>query len=169
VSPLERLRAANPSQPWSEVASRDSIPCIEVAREDLKELCRTLRDECGFETVTFVTAVDRTPAEPRFEVCHQLLSVRHGDRLRLRTRVTEADPAVPTVADLWPGAAYSERECYDMFGVRFDGHRGLKRLLMPDGYHHHPLRKEFPHRGIEPDRLYREWDRGRRVAEGSER
>jgi NADH-quinone oxidoreductase subunit C/D len=54
-----------------------------------------------------------------------------------------------------------ERECWDMFGIRFDGHENLRRLLMPEAYGHHPLRKEFPHQGIEPDRLYREWERER--------
>jgi len=72
------------------------------------------------------------------------------------------DPRVATCTDLWPGAGFSERECYDMFGVRFEGHPDLRRLLMPEGYGHHPLRKDFPHEGIEPDRLYREWDRERR-------
>jgi NADH:ubiquinone oxidoreductase subunit C len=54
-----------------------------------------------------------------------------------------------------------ERECWDMFGIQFDGHENLRRLLMPEAYGHHPLRKEFPHQGIEPDRLYREWNRER--------
>jgi NADH-quinone oxidoreductase subunit C len=105
-----------------------------------------------------VTAVDRFPAEPRFEVLWQLHSVANDERVRLRARVNGADPKVPTIVDLYPGAAFSERECFDMFGVVFEGHRGLKRLLMPEGYDHFPLRKDFPHQGIEPDRLYREWD-----------
>ena len=70
---------------------------------------------------------------------------------------------MPTCTDLFPGAAFMERECYDMFGVRFEGHAHLRRLLMPEAYGHHPLRKDFPHQGIEPDRLYREWDRERRA------
>ena len=73
-------------------------------------------------------------------------------------------PEAPTCTDLWPGAAYFERECFDLLGVRFTGHAHLKRLLMPEGYDHHPLRKDFPHQGIQPDRLYREWDRERRAA-----
>jgi len=71
---------------------------------------------------------------------------------------------VASCTALWPGASYMERECYDMFGIRFEDHPDLKRLLMPDGYGHHPLRKDFPHKGIQPDRLYREWDRERRLA-----
>ena len=74
---------------------------------------------------------------------------------------------LPTCIDLWPGAAFSERECWDMFGIRFEGHvPNLERLLMPEPYEHFPLRKDFPHQGIEPDRLYREWDRARRAQGG---
>ncbi|MCZ6598199.1 MAG: NADH-quinone oxidoreductase subunit C [Planctomycetota bacterium] len=141
---------------------RDGMPCIELDRSALREALERLRDRAGFESMTFVTAIDRMPAEPRFEVCHQLWSLSHSDRVRVKTRVPEHDPSVPSCVDLWPGAAFMERECFDMFGVRFDGHPGLKRLLMPEEYGHHPLRKDFPHQGIEPDRLYREWDRERR-------
>ncbi len=143
----------------------DATLTVTVARDDLHDAAQRLRDRAGFETNTFVTAIDHFPREPRFEVACQLLSVSHNDRVRLRTLVPENDARVPSVVDLWAGAAFSERECFDMFGIRFDGHAGLKRLMMPDEYEHHPLRKDFPHEGIEPDRLYREWDRARRAAE----
>ena len=67
------------------------------------------------------------------------------------------------VTDLWPGTSFSERETWDMFGVGFTDHPDLRRLLMPQGYDHHPLRKEFPHVGIEPDKLYKKWDAERRA------
>jgi NADH-quinone oxidoreductase subunit C len=121
-----------------------------------------LRQRAGFEANTLVTGVDLYPSEPRFEVVYQFLSFAHNDRVRVRVLVTEEDAHVPTCTDLWPGASFSERECWDMFGIRFDGHPDLRRLLMPEAYGHHPLRKDFPHQGIEPDRLYREWDRERR-------
>jgi NADH-quinone oxidoreductase subunit C len=124
---------------------------------------RLLRDACGFETVTFVTAIDHWPRSPRYELCVQLLSLAHGDRVRVHVRLAGDEPRVATIVDLWPGAAFSERECFDMFGIRFDGHEGLKRLLMPEEYEHFPLRKEFPHHGIEPDRLYRAWEREKSV------
>jgi NADH-quinone oxidoreductase subunit C len=144
---------------------RDGLPSLEVAREDLRALLQRLRDVAGFDSVTFVTGVDHLvdrAGEPRFEVLHQLLSVASNARVRVRVPLRSDDARVPSCIDLWPGAAYMERECYDMFGIVFEGHPGLKRLMMPDEYGYHPLRKDFPHQGIEPDRLYREWDRGRR-------
>ena len=161
MSALERLGEALDPAHWKEGAGRDDSLCVEVDRSRLKECLTALRDSCGFETNTFVTAIDHSPARPRFEVCYQLLSLEHNDRIRVSTRVGEEDATLPTVVDLWPGAAYAERECFDMFGIVFQGHTGLKRLMMPDGFTHHPLRKDFPHQGIEPDRLYREWERER--------
>jgi NADH-quinone oxidoreductase subunit C len=135
---------------------------LEVAREHLHALLAALKNGAGFEMCTFVTAVDHYPREPRFAVSHQLLSVEHNERVRVRCWLRAADARLATCSDLWPGANWSERECFDMFGIVFDGHPDLRRLLMPQGYDHHPLRKEFPHLGIEPDRLYRQWDRQRR-------
>jgi len=147
--------------------SRDDVAVVELAREGLHAALRRLKEKAGFETLTFVTAVDRLGAErrggePRFEVSVQLLSLTHADRVRVRVAVPESDAWVPSCTDLWPGAGFMERECHDMFGIEFRGNADLRRLLMPDGYGHHPLRKDFPHQGIEPDRLYREWDRERR-------
>lgn len=158
---LERLNAAGAPASLIERASRDSVACFGVDPADAHDLLATLRDACGFETVTFVTAIDRSPQADRFEVTWMLRSRQHGDRVRVTTRVSEEAPTVRSVTDLWPGAAFMERECFDMFGITFEGHEGLKRLLMPDGYDHFPLRKEFPHHGVEPDRLYREWERSR--------
>ena len=143
---------------WFE--SRDGLPAAGVPLARLRDALQALR-AAGFETPTFVTAVDRFGRTPRFEVCHQLYSLAHRDRIRLHTAVAEGE-SVPTCIDLWPGAAFMERECFDLFGIPFAGHAGLKRLMMPEGYGYHPLRKDFPHQGIEPDRLYREWDRERR-------
>ena len=156
-----RIQAALVGLEFELLEPRDGTPCVAVEAAVLHAVLERLRDEAGFETVTFVTAVDRLgpqPLEPRFEVFHQLLSLAHADRVRVRTAVTSESPMVPTCTDLWPGASFMERECFDMFGVVFEGHPDLRRLLMPEGYGHHPLRKDFPHQGIEPDRLYREWD-----------
>jgi NADH-quinone oxidoreductase subunit C len=151
------------------VTVADGMPCIEIERARLHDVLAGLRDRAGFAQCTFVTAVDFYPREPRFQVTHQLLSLEHNDRVRVHTFVRGDDAHVQSCIDLWPGANFSERECFDMFGIRFDGHPDLRRLLMPQGYEHHPLRKEFPHAGIQPDKLYREWDAQRHVGWSDER
>ncbi len=162
MSTLERIQAGLAGVSFLTVPSREGTTTIRVAMADAKEVIRRLRDACGFETNTFVTAVDHYPRAPRFELAWQFLSYRHTDRVRVHAECAGSDPRAPSITDLFPGAAYSERECFDMFGIVFEGHEGLKRLLMPEDYDHFPLRKDFPHQGIEPDRLYREWDRARR-------
>ena len=160
MNTLERLAEACSTDSWREHPTRDDILCLEVEPEQLHSLMQDLHDHGGFECSIFVTAIDHFPRSPRFELRYGLLSVSHNDRLHVMTTVDEGQ-AVQTITDIWPGASFSERECYDMFGVHFEGHPDLRRLLMPEGYEHHPLRKDFPHQGIEPDRLYREWERGR--------
>jgi NADH-quinone oxidoreductase subunit C len=162
LNTLERIRPALGALADRNAVARDGILCLEVEAREVRALAERLRGACGFQTSTFVTAVDRFPDEPRFEVVWQFHALASGDRVRVRARVAGALPRVPSLVDLYPGAAFSERECFDLFGIEFEGHPGLKRLLMPDGYDHFPLRKDFPHQGIEPDRLYREWDRARR-------
>ena len=161
MSSLDRVRAAFGDLSHSVTEVADGADCLSLSPSDLHEAVRLLRDDCGFETNTFITAVDRMPETPRFELTYQFLSIAHNDRVRLKVEIAE-DSEVTTITDLYPGAEYSEREVFDFFGIRFAGHEGLKRLHMPEGYDHFPLRKDFPHRGIEPDKLYREWDAARR-------
>jgi NADH-quinone oxidoreductase subunit C len=161
----ERLTPTLADLGVEELESADGMPTYVCTRERLLELMTRLRDQLGFETNTIVTAIDLFPAEPRFRLVYQLLSIAHNERVRIECDVPAEDAHVPTVTGLWPGASFFERETWDMFGVRFDGHPDLRRLLMPEGFTHHPLRKDFPHQGIEPDRLYREWDAQRRRSE----
>jgi NADH-quinone oxidoreductase subunit C len=160
---LERVRAALDGRPLTAVPQRDGTLCLPIERDKLAAFARELRDRAGFETATFVTAVDHYPREPRFEVFVQLLSLQHRERVRLVTRTSSQDAVVPSIASIFPGAAFMERECCDLCGVRFAGHEPLRRLLMPQDYEHFPLRKDFPHQGLDPDRLYREWDARRRA------
>lgn len=141
---------------------KDATVVVQVALHDAKECIGRLKERAQFETNTFVTGIDLFPATPRYECHWQFMSVQHADRVRVVAAVPGDAPKAPSIVDLYPGAAYAERECFDMFGIVFEGHAGLKRLLMPEEYDHFPLRKDFPHHGIEPDRLYREWDRRRR-------
>jgi len=160
---LERARAALGTIAHTRRVERDGLATLGLELAALGPALVALKERAGFESPTLITGIDWLGTRvPRFDVVHQLFSLTHNDRLRLVTPVAE-DQRVPSAVTLWPGAAYMERECYDMFGLVFDGHAGLKRLLMPEEYGWHPLRKDFPHQGIEPDRIYREWDRKRRA------
>ena len=98
----------------------------------------------GFSFLASVHGVDYFPEEPRLGVHYELLDMREVDRISVRTRVTVADPHVPSVTPQWPTADHQEREIYDMFGVVFDGHPDLRRILMPEDYEGHPQRRDFP-------------------------
>lgn len=162
MSTLERLKSGLAGVEYTERPSVDGIVTLDAELAAIPGLMRGLRERCGFLLSTCVTAVDRFPAEPRFEMCWQFQSMEHKDRVRVHAKIRDENPKVPTITHLWPGAAFSERECFDMFGIVFEGHEGLKRILMPEAYDWFPLRKDFPQQGIEPRKLYDEWDRRRR-------
>ena len=100
--------------------------------------------DAGFDFCSDVTAVDWMRQRPeRFEVVASLLSMEHAIRLRISTTVGREDPTVDSLTSIWPGAGFGEREVYDMFGINFEGHPDLTRILMPDDWEGHPLRKDF--------------------------
>jgi len=122
-----------------------------VDRAVLADVLRACRDDeaLAFDVLMDLTAVDylRYPGRedgPRFEVVYHLYSLRHNHRLRLKVRVGEDDPVVPTAVPLWPIANWMEREVWDMFGIRFQGHPDLRRLLLYEEFVGHPLRKDYP-------------------------
>lgn len=124
---------------------------VVVARGTLVDLLRYCRDEpaLAFDMLTDLTAVDylKYPGREdgsRFEVVYHLYSLGHNHRLRVKVRVEEDDAVVPTAVPLWPIADWLEREVWDMFGVRFEGHPDLRRLLMYEEFVGHPLRKDYP-------------------------
>ncbi len=136
----------------TERASADH-PAVNVPLDEIVAVLRYLRDEQGFDLLMDLTAIDWSEgASPRFTVVYHLLSTaRPGSYVRVAAACagTEAEPTAPSIVSLWPGANWHERECFDMFGIKFDGHPDLRRILMWDGYPYHPLRKEFPLAGIE--------------------
>ena len=129
-----------------EIPTPFPMPQVRVPAARLLEVCRHLKDE-GFNVLIDVGGVDYLPRQPRFEVVYHLLALPALWRLRLRVPVPEEDPRVPSVARLWPAAAAAEREVYDLFGIVFEGHPNLKRILMPEDWQGHPLRKDYPLRG----------------------
>ena len=121
---------------------------IYVPASHLVPTCKVLIDvpSLRFNVLIEITAADYLPREPRFEVVYHLLSIPNKQRLRLKVRVAsnEVDGVVPTVQSVWPAAGWPEREVWDMFGIVFDGHGDLRRLLMPEDWEGHPARKDYP-------------------------
>jgi len=124
-----------------------------VARESLAEICSYLKKTpaFAFDMLADLCGVDRgVEEEPRFEVNYHLFSTTKYHRLRLKVLLNEEDARVPTVTGVWRTANWHERETFDHFGVVFDGHPDLRRILLPDDWQGHSLRKDFPLRGYEP-------------------
>jgi len=122
---------------------------VVVPKQHLQRAADYLRSELslGFSFLSDITVLDRFPLEPRFEVNYHLLSVERKQRLRLKVRLPGTDAVLPTVTSIWPTANWHERENFDMFGIRFDGHPNLTRILMPDEWEGYPLRKDYPVEG----------------------
>ena len=127
-----------------------------IQKASLKEAAAFLKEDLGFDFLMDLTAVDYLPREPRFElVCH-FYSSKHNYRLRLKCPIEGADAQAPSLTPLWAGANWFEREVYDMFGIRFEGHPDLRRILMIDGFEGHPLRKDYPLKKRQPRITHRD-------------
>lgn len=109
----------------------------------LQDVLMFLRDDQSLDHLSEITAVDYLGRSPRFDVVYHLFSFENHTWYRLKTRVEDKEP-VPTTVGLWPCADWAEREIWDLFGIPFEGHPGLFRIMMPEGWVGHPLRKDFP-------------------------
>ena len=119
--------------------------------DSISSLCSFLKADCGYDLLSDLCGADRGPEEdPRFEVNYHLFSTQHFGRLRLKVLLSEDDPHVNTVENVWRTANWHERETFDMFGVIFDGNSDLRRILLPSDFDGHALRKDYPLRGYEP-------------------
>jgi NADH-quinone oxidoreductase subunit C len=145
---LARLLAWNSAAVEAAKFDRDELTVV-IDRSHIREACALLRDdaECPFNFLSDLTCVDWHPSEPRFEVIYHLLSIRAKERVRLKVRLNGSSPVVESVISVWPAANFFEREVFDLFGVRFTGHPYLRRLLMPEDWEGHPLRKDYPVEG----------------------
>jgi NADH-quinone oxidoreductase subunit C len=127
---------------------RDELSIL-IEKGFIREACAILRDDanCPFNYLADLTCVDWYPSEPRFEVIYHLLSIPKKERVRLKVRLDGSSPVIESVTSVWPSANFYEREVFDLFGVRFTGHPNLKRIMMPDDWEGHPLRKDYPVEG----------------------
>lgn len=139
---MTALEALEPFHPASQ--ERLGELTVEIAPEALVEACRALKQDAPFERLSSVTAVDRYPSEPRFEVVYHLHSIARNERLRLKCRLGGENPEIDSVTGVWRSANWFEREVFDLFGIRFRNHPDLRRILMPDDWEGYPLRKDYP-------------------------
>ncbi len=119
---------------------------LKVARDRIREVA-ALVQKAGYNFLEDVTCVDYYPAEPRFQVIYHILSHSLKLRLRLAAPVDSADLEIASITSVWPSANFYEREVFDLFGIRFGGHPNLRRIMMPDEWQGHPLRKDYPVEG----------------------
>lgn len=121
---------------------------LEIEPAAIVETCHFLKKEQGFRRLSAITGVDWYPMEPRFEVVYLLHSMeRRGERLRLKCRLHGDNAVIDSVTPVWAGANWYERETFDLFGIEFRNHPNLTRIMMPDEWEGHPLRKDFPVHG----------------------
>ncbi len=122
---------------------------IWLDRVALRDACQALRSnsQLQYNALADLTCVDWYPKEPRFEVVYHLFSTVNKKYLRLKVQLSGEDANIDSLTSIWPGANFFEREVFDLFGVRFDGHPNLTRIMMPEDWEGHPLRKDYPVEG----------------------
>lgn len=120
---------------------------VYIARESIREACAQLKAQSVTDFLSDVTCADFYPREPRFEMAYHLLSMKRKERVRLKVRLEGDDTAIESVTAVWPSANFFEREVFDLFGIRFLGHPYLRRIMMPEDWEGHPLRKDYPVEG----------------------
>jgi NADH-quinone oxidoreductase subunit C len=145
---VRKLREFDPASVAKVLEFRGELTIV-VPRSHLRRAGELLASdpELAFTFLSDVTGVDHFPAEPRFELNYHLMSLTRRERLRLKVQVSSSDPVVETVTPVWEGANWHEREVFDLFGVRFEGHPDLRRILLPENWEGHPLRKDYPVEG----------------------
>ena len=121
-----------------------------VPRKVLRQVAERCREDAAlqFNLLTDATCVDRYPMEPRYELQYHLVSIPKKNKLRLRVKLSGDDPVVDSLVPVWLGAGWLEREIFDLMGIKFTGHPDLRRILLPDDWEGHPLRKDFPVEGF---------------------
>ncbi len=152
----ERLLSAFPEEVIRAVEDFQGQIGVTVASEKILDVCKFLKEDpdLAFDFLSFVGGVDWYPKRPRFEIVYQLYSLKKNHRFRIKTRIDETEDApasIDSVVSIWPTAEWHERETAEMFGVVFKGHPDPRKLLLPDNWSVHPLRKDFSVLGTEED------------------
>lgn len=150
----EKIKEKFPDQVVDVTEFRDQVSVI-VKRDQIVPICKYLHDDphLSLDHLQDLTAVDYLKKkEVRFEVIYNLYSIKYRHKIRIRAQVPENDTKISSVVPIWAGANWYERECFDMFGIVFAGHPDLRRILMPEDWEGHPLRKDYPLKGPEPDK-----------------
>jgi NADH-quinone oxidoreductase subunit C len=142
---IAAIRATHPEVITDAKFVHDELTLV-VDGSAIRAVCRTVK-LAGYNFLEDVTCVDWYPLEPRFQVTYHILSHKLKERLRLHVRVASIDSSVDSITGVWPSANFYEREVWDLFGVRFHGHPGLRRIMMPEEWEGHPLRKDYPVEG----------------------
>jgi NADH-quinone oxidoreductase subunit C len=119
---------------------------LTIAPDQIRAAAATVQ-AAGYNFFEDMTAVDWFPSAPRFQLSYHILSHAFKERIRLRVLLDEVDPSVESITAVWAGANYYEREVFDLFGIRFEGHPNLRRIMLPDEWKGHPLRKDYPVEG----------------------
>jgi NADH-quinone oxidoreductase subunit C len=142
IAALETLVPGARAEAWPSIDQ----PVILVGVESLKAVCMALRDApaLGFTALIDIVGVDLMPRTPRFEVNYCLVATSVPARLRVKVQLDGETPQLPSVVGIWPSAGFLEREVWDLLGVSFDGHPDLRRLMTPEDWTGHPLRKDYP-------------------------
>ena len=143
---LSALTAWNSAAVKGAKFDRDELS-IYIDSPFIRDACFFLRDQQSFNFMSDLTCVDLHPEDPRFEVVYHLLSHSKKERLRLKVQLAGDDPVVESIVPVWPSANFFEREVFDLFGVRFLGHPSLKRIMLPEDWKGHPLRRDYPVEG----------------------
>ncbi len=128
---------------------------LSVSKEDLYGICKFLfsHPDLQFQFLTDLCGVDRFPESPRFEIVYLLYSMKNNQRLRIKAALGETE-SISSVESIWKAANWLEREVYDLFGISFENHPDLRRILLWDGYEGHPLRKDYPLEGPDFDKPF---------------
>jgi len=158
LSGKEAVLAAMPQHPAIQAILDWNAAALIDAKFEFEELTLTIDatqihsacvavQNAGYNFFEDMTAVDWFPASPRFQLSYHILSHAYKERIRLRVLLDEAEPSVDSITSVWVGANFYEREVFDLFGIRFAGHPDLRRIMLPDEWEGHPLRKDYPVEG----------------------